>query len=254
MKRVDVDILGGIFRDFVFYGDVHATDLLEIPGGTGYDVYIGLRTLGIGAAFHGSVGYDWPFEKVGAIIENKKSGIFISRNETEVLAVYRGANLYTSFQSIQSSVLFATLECGGELFVKYATDAKNKNAIVIVDPVPILEWRKKYLDLIDVIIPNEAEYKVISKDEFPSSITLFEKLGEEGGRYIKGNTTYYIPIKINGVFPLGCGDAFDVAVVNGILKHYSPFKTLKKAVYAGSNASLVKGSSTAVVKAIEKIV
>ncbi len=254
MKRVDIDILGGIFRDFIFYGDIHATDLLEIPGGTGYNVYIGLQTLGIGAAFHGSVGYDWSFEKVGAMIENKKSGIFISRNETEVLAVYRGANLHTTFQSIRSSILFATLECGGELFVKHATDAKNKNATVIVDPVPIFEWRRKYLDLIDVIIPNEVEYKVISKDGFPNFTTLFEKLGEKGGKYIKGNTTYYIPTKIKGAFPLGCGDAFDVVVVNGILKHYSPLKILKKAVYAGSNASLVKGSSTAVVKTIEKIV
>jgi hypothetical protein len=50
-----IHILGGIFRDFIFYGKVHASSILEIPGGTGYNVYKGLIELGINVGFSGSV-------------------------------------------------------------------------------------------------------------------------------------------------------------------------------------------------------
>jgi len=253
-----VHILGGIFRDFIFYGKVHASSILEIPGGTGYNVYKGLIELGIDVGFSGSVGLDWPFEPIGKKV-NAKTGIFVSReshNKVETIAVYRGANLLTAFEGgFGSHVLFASLECGGETFKEYASYAKQKGGLVILDPSPVFEWRREYIELCDVILPNKAEYETIfdRPGNIPRNIEIFEKMGEEGGIYIRNGTSYHFQLHKKGRFPLGCGDAFDVAVLYGILKHHSPKEILKKAVYAGSSASLIKGSSTAVVKAAEKI-
>ncbi|MCL4407752.1 MAG: hypothetical protein M1521_03865 [Thermotogae bacterium] len=118
-----IDILGGAFRDILFYGQVHAEDVIEMPGGTGYNVFAGLREIGIESVFHCAIGDDWPFENLRHV--RGKSGIFVCRNETEILAVYRGVNLDPPVEEIKSKILFSTFECGGSTFEKYARAMKK---------------------------------------------------------------------------------------------------------------------------------
>jgi len=179
-----------------------------------------------------------------------------SHGKVETIAVYRGANLLTDFEGgFESNILFASLECGGETFKEYASYVKQKGGLVILDPSPVFEWRREYIELCDVILPNKIEYEIIfdKSGNIPRNIEIFEKMGEEGGIYIRNGTSNHFQLHKKGRFPLGCGDAFDVAVIYGILKHYSPKDILKKAVYAGYSASLIRGGSTAVVKAVKKI-
>ncbi|BBJ28432.1 carbohydrate kinase family protein [Athalassotoga saccharophila] len=242
-----IDILGGAFRDILFYGQIHAEDVIEMSGGTGYNVFAGLREIGIESTFHCAVGDDWPFENLRHV--NGKSGIFVCRNETEVLAVYRGVNLDIPVDDFKSKVLFSTLECGGDTFEKYAKKMKNEGGIVILDPSPSFEWREEYVSLCDVLIPNEREFESISPPKFKE---VFLKLGENGGKYIKDNVEIYKNISKRGDFPLGCGDAFDVGIIYGLLNGKGPKRTLEIAVNLGEIASFFRGSSSAVIKAVRK--
>lgn len=52
---------------------------------------------------------------------------------------------------------------------------------------------------------------------------------------------------------MGCGDAFDTAVLYGLLNNKTPLEVLKTAIKAGTAASFIKESSTAVVEAIENV-
>lgn len=241
-----IDIVGGVFRDILFYGQIHSDDVIEMPGGTGYNVFAGLREIGIETTFHCAVGYDWPFESLRNL--NGKSGIFVCRNERDILAVYRGVNLGLPIEEVRSKILFSTLECGGSTFEKYAKKMKSSGGIVIVDPSPIFEWKDEYMDLCDVLIPNEDEFKSISP---PKSKKVFLKLGEWGGKYLDDAMEISKRISQKGTFPLGCGDAFDVGVIYGFLTGKSPEKILEMAIDLGQNVSLLRGSSSAVVKAVK---
>ncbi len=251
-----IDVVGGAFRDLLFYGDRHSKDFFEMPGGTGYNVFAGLRALGIDAYFHASVGKDWPFEKSSTlnVVEFEKSGVFVSLNENDVLAIYRGANLLTKYESLHSKILFASFECGGSTFEEYAERVKALGGTVILDPSPVFEWEPRYLELCDYLLPNAEEYRVIFKEsDPPNGIKIFEKLGSKGGKYLKNGKEYPLHTMMGGDFPLGCGDAFNVAILYGILKSVKPIEMLEMAVEMGRKASLVRGSSEAVVKAVEKM-
>lgn len=253
---MDVDVVGGAFRDLLFYGDRHSKKFLEMPGGTGYNVFAGLRALGINAYFHAGVGKDWPFEKLSTlnVVESEKSGVFVSLNESDVLAVYRGANLLTKYEPPRSKILFASLECGGSTFEKYAENVKSLNGTVILDPSPVFEWKLRYVELCDYLLPNAEEHRVIFKENDPShGIKIFEKLGSKGGKYLENGKEYPLHTIMGGGFPLGCGDAFDVAILYGILKNMKPIEMLKMAIEVGRRASIVRGSSTAVVEAVKSV-
>jgi len=246
-----VDILGGLFRDFIFYGNgVHADNILEVPGGTGFNVYKGLAELGVDVIFHGSYGKDWPFEKIG-VCRDGKSGVFVSRNEKEVLSVYRGVNLLTKFEQPVSNVLFSSLECGGKVFGAYAEYMHGKGGIVILDPSPVFEWQPEFARLVDILIPNEKELKVIEeKNKSLNNITVFVKNGYRGGKVIFGNMRKEIFPRRIGKFPLACGDVFDTIVVWGTLKEKDLGLILHDAVAVSSLASLIEGSSPSVIEAV----
>jgi sugar/nucleoside kinase (ribokinase family) len=249
---IQVDVLGGLFRDFLFYGNVHATEVLEMMGGTGYNVHVGLRSVGIETVIHAAGGYDNPLHE-GLSIDNERTGIFVCRNETEPLAVYRGANLMMQVEPLVSNILFATLECGGDIFEAYARNMKQKGGFVVLDPTPSFEWREKWLDWCDVLIPNEKELERIGKDVVRRK-PVYLKQGIHGGSYRYDDQQYACPAQKEGSFPLGCGDAFDVAVVYGYLHHYSPQDILSLAVRAGERASFVQGSSKAVMEAVQAVI
>ncbi|MCL4407753.1 MAG: PfkB family carbohydrate kinase [Thermotogae bacterium] len=120
--------------------------------------------------------------------------------------------------------------------------------MVILDPSPVFEWKKEYADLCDLLIPNENEFESISSLEFKK---VFLKLGENGGKYIQDTVEISKNISKKGKFPLGCGDAFDVAVIYGLLTGKSPEKTLEMAVDLGQSVSFLRGSSSAVVEAVK---
>ena len=254
-NKVDIDILGGEFRDIIFYGnDIHSDNFLEVPGGTGYNVFIGLLRLGFSVKFHGKVGNDWPFELFTVRDEKEKSGIFVSRNEKTILGVYRGANLTVEYSPLQSSILFSTLECGGGIFKIYASSVKKEGGLVVLDPSPITEWRPEYLKMCDILLPDEEEYNVILSSTTQTEMgskCFFIKKGRNGAIYMEGNVAKYLVFtEPGGKHTLGCGDAFDVVVLYGLLKQVQKDKVLELANNAGRRASFIKGSSTAVEEAI----
>ncbi len=253
--KIDIDIIGGIFRDIIFYGsNIHADSVLEIPGGTGFNVYLGLTRLGLNVKFHGSVGVDWPFKRVAAYVKEERSGIFISRNEDAVLSVYRGANLLTSYSPIQSSILFSTLECGGETFKTYALNARKNGNLVVLDPSPIIEWQSEYLEMCDILLPNEKEYSTIvssTSQTDRNNKDFFIKKGKSGAVYSKGDAVKcQVFVKPGGEYTLGCGDTFDAVVLYGLLTRTRKNRILEVANEVSRKASFIKGSSTAVEGAI----
>ena len=251
---LNIDILGGLFRDFIFYGDnIHADEVLELPGGTGFNVYKGLTDLGINVIFHGSFGDDWPFEKIGRH-KDGKSGIFVSHNEKEALSVYRGVNLLTEFEKPISNVLFASLECGGKIFEKYATYIKNRGGFVFLDPSPIFEWKSSFVGLVDLLLPNKSEFEAITRvNKSLKQPIIFEKMGNKGGRVIAENV-FEIPPERIGNYPLSCGDVFDTIVIWGTLKGLHKNDILQYAVNTSGQAAMFKGSSSAVTRAVSNFI
>lgn len=239
-----LDILGGVFRDLLFYGHIHANNVLEMMGGTGYNVYTGLVALNIDAKFHGASGDDFPVNDTTTII-GTRTGIFVCRNEKEALAVHRGANLHVTPKALTSNLLFATLECGGDTFLTYAKMMKQKGGMVVLDPSPVFEWKASFIEYCDVLIPNAKEYQRI-KDTIPKDKPVFLKRGINGGSYFHLGREINQTITNQGEYPLGCGDAFDVAVIYGLLNHYMPEETVRLAVNFGEKTSFIRGSSKAV--------
>ncbi len=248
--EAQIEVVGGIFKDVLLYGNgLHATELLEMPGGTAYNVFLALNEVGVKCHFHGAVGNDWVFEKENIrIVPNAKSGLFVSFNEETTLAVYRGANLKAPREKITGNALFATLECGGNLFEYYAQEMKGRNGTVFLDPSPVFEWRKEFGELCDVLLPNESEFSSIGS--LPEQIKIFLKMGTKGAKYIYMNEEKRIKIRKSGPYPLGCGDAFDAAVVYAYMKNQTASEMLEFAVSVSQNAAFVQGSSTAVVEAL----
>ncbi len=234
-----VHVFGGVFLDLYFYGSgVHLNELLVLPGGSGLNVSRAFKSLGRDVSLHGFVGGDFAgkyiLEEIGDIwggvkIEDGKTGVFVSKNEREVLAVFKGVNssgvepLLENLENVEA--VFVTGELGD---VESLLRGFSKEIPVFYDPGVL----GRFVDVPDgvFVICNEDESAFLNCDVV--------KMGSKGAR-MKGEI---VRPDFVGEYSVGCGDVFDAVFVDCVLSGAEDLTCLERAVLASSSVSRIRGA------------
>ena len=247
-----ITVVGGVFWDTIFYGSSpHFKAVIEMPGGTGLNVAVGLAALGNEVKLIGCVGVqDFYANKIETFLRrsgveafliraNGLTGRFISANEKNVLAVFRGVNtapfVFDVLDLIDDEPIFVSCEIGKDNLDVLRNRVEGFRSPIFVDPLPPSDY-----------IPINGAYVMASESEATviDDVTVV-KLGAKGAVW---NELFVASTGEENPFPLGAGDAFDAVFIDSILKGYDRLSALKRSVTAGELVSKTSGSSIAVIK------
>jgi ribokinase len=197
-----------------------------------------------------------------AIIEVDKSGlnriIVIAGANSELKANDLKPEILTKITKRQ--VLLSQLESPiSELFSIFQA-AKNSNFFTILNPAPARKLEKKFIQLIDLLVPNqfEAEFltgiKVIDSD---SAISAGEELisqgvksvlitmGEGGSVLItKDGSELFESFKVNAIDTTAAGDAFCGAIAVALSEEFDLKTAIRFASAAGALSVQIEGATT----------
>lgn len=158
-----------------------------------------------------------------------------------------------------SHVLLLQLEVPIESSVRAAETARSSGVKVILNPAPAGELPDSFVQLIDVLVPNETEFEMLTGTR-PTDIEqarrgafgLISKgigavvitLGERGAFLIeKGRTTHLPGERVDNVVDTtGAGDAFCGALAVCVGRGMSLRESVKVANKAGAHAVTVLGA------------
>jgi ribokinase len=111
------------------------------------------------------------------------------------------------------AVVLLQLETPIETVIAAARFAKQRNALVILDPAPAPAegLPRELLESIDVLTPNETEAAILA-DSLDGHTVIF-KLGERGCELRTGGKSIRIPaIRVNAIDTTAAGDVFNAAL------------------------------------------
>ena len=213
-----------------------ANNLYIEPGGKGYNQAVACKKLDSEVYFLTSVGKD-EYGKVceQVLIDLGVNTYFSKKDESTALAtiitnsngdnqvtVYKGAsdllnlNDLNNFKEIikQCDILLVQNEIPYEVLKEAIIYAEKNNVFVIYNPAPAIYDINELLPYINVLIPNESEFKTlfnksIDEIEINNDLELIVTLGKDGCVYKNKNITKYHPsIKVNAIDTTGAGDVF----------------------------------------------
>ena len=284
--RVDAAIFGSVAVDLSLRIDkLPSPDEVSValklgvePGGSGANVAVGLRRLGVPTAFCGKVGGDlWGRLSLEALW---KEGVEISpvvldeeaetvqavvlvgeRGEKRVVAV-AGKKPALSISS-PSEVNWTLVENSrlvylGEVFVEIAelvaSYAKSKGKIVLYRPsTPFLKLKTRELSNVfghvDVVILNQRGRELLEKEMSLDEVlelgarAVVVTRGPEGALLFERSGSLELsPYEVDVVDTTGCGDAFAAALAKGLLSGMDLAKACKYATAAASLACTKPGA------------
>jgi ribokinase len=142
-------------------------------------------------------------------------------------------------------VLLCQLEVPLEV-VQRAFELAGKNSIRILNPAPAQSLSEELMQLVDVIIPNEHEIKLLGGSNMllkHGVKTIIVTQGALGALMItdKGETQIP-PFKVDPVDSTGAGDAFCGMLAARLAIGESVQNALKAAVVSGALATLTEGA------------
>jgi ribokinase len=111
------------------------------------------------------------------------------------------------------AVVLLQLETPIETVIAAARFAKQRNALVILDPAPAppAGLPRELLESIDILTPNETEAAILA-DSLDGHTVIF-KLGERGCELRTGGKSIRIPaIRVNAIDTTAAGDVFNAAL------------------------------------------
>ena len=132
---------------------------------------------------------------------------------------------------------------------KYLLDRLNKEPkkdkpYIIFDPSPVKNSEEIIKHkAINMITPNEVEYKKIYEHIDKHEVNLLKTLGEEG---VKLNNTIIKPPKTDPIDTTAAGDVLNGYIANGINKEKNIKKTTKTAVKAASLSTTKNGAQKSI--------
>jgi len=168
-------------------------------------------------------------------IKNSVTGsayIIVNSRGENVIVVNRGANALLNEEDIDNAlsgdILLTQLEID-EKVVKKAL--KEFNGIKILNPAPAILKDFSILDYVDILTPNEIEFKELTNtDDIDSGIQLLLKkvkkaviitLGERGALIATKHEKILVPtIKVNPIDTTGAGDVFNAALAVYLERNY----------------------------------
>jgi ribokinase len=197
-----------------------------------------------------------------AIIEVDKSGwnriIVIAGANSELKANDLKPEILTKITKQQ--VLLSQLESPiSELFSIFQA-AKNSNFFTILNPAPARKLEKKFIQLIDLLVPNqfEAEFltgiKVTDTDSaFSAGKELISQgvksvlitMGEGGSVLItKDGSELFESFKVNAIDTTAAGDAFCGAIAVALSEEFDLKTAIRFASAAGALSVQIEGATT----------
>ena len=198
------------------------------------------------------------------------AGIIIHDQDNRIIT-YGGANAFQDINYIEQKLnqksdsndnLISQLESPMQVMSEVFAHAKNIGLTTILNAAPAQELPESLLALIDILVVNESEFKVICRshheinqnDDFDLT-PLFEKgvgsllltLGANGSRYFSKNTVIkQNAYRVNPVDTTAAGDTFIGAFVSQLVDGSSIEDSLKYASAAAALTTLKYGAQSAI--------
>lgn len=241
----------GMCGNSLFYVKETNELLYEEPGGKGYNQAVGLKKLNCEVSFLGAIGLDESGQKCSNYLDNiginnlliskeektTYACIFVDKEGNNDIDVHFGAKLdlddleYIKREIDKHDLIMFQNEIDVNLNIELLKYAKSINKHILVNPAPVALWLKDYLDLIDIITPNEEEARTLF--DIPNSIpsleigkylqdkvnnTVIVTLGGNGSFIIYDKTSKHIPaLNVIAIDTTGAGDLMNASIAYGII-------------------------------------
>ena len=198
-------------------------------------------------------GIDTAYVKIKNAITGSAYIIVNSKGQNMII-VNRGANALLSEEDLEGSlagdILLSQLEVN-ENVVKKAF--KEFNGIRILNPAPAILRDVSLLDYVDILTPNEVEFKELTNsDDFESGLQILLKrvkkavivtLGEKGALIATKHEKVLVPtIKVNPIDTTGAGDVFNAALAVYLEKGYDLITAVRIANKIAAYSTTIMGA------------
>jgi ribokinase len=247
---------------------VTGSQYFESCGGKGANQAIAASRAGARTAFIGAIGKDHAGETLRAAftsnnvdttalqtveVSTGRALIGVSDDGENSIIVVPGANHAITVGEIQQNartissarVLLCQLEVPIEV-VQTAFSLAGTDTIRILNPAPAVPLTSELLALVDVIIPNEHELKLLGGADalFKHGIkTIIVTQGAQGATLITQDAQTKIqPYVVVPVDSTGAGDAFCAMIAARLAIGEPMAEALKAAVVSGALTTLVAGA------------
>ena len=241
---------------------------VEVPGGKGSNQAIAARRLGARVHFVGCIGGDergdaaiemWRSEGVDAELVRRSSSptgigfVMVDVAGANAIAIDPGANSELGAEDLSradtalasSGVVLLQLEISHRTMEAAAGRARAHGATVILNPAPAVEAEELLLKDVDIVTPNEEEFRVMAgTDDVESGAkkllamgprAVVVTLGERGARVVTSGDSYLVPAPVvKAVDTTGAGDAFNGALAVALSEGEPLRQAVRFANYAGA--------------------
>lgn len=283
-----VIVVGSINIDMVMTADrlpkigetILGGDMNYFMGGKGANQAVASARMGLPVKMFGSVGDDSFGEKALEHLKSEAVDTSFIRVEENIftglatifsidtdnsIVVLPGANMLLKIDQDfeehvgEKDVVLAQLEVPLDSVHKSFEIARGQKALTILNPAPYHEGFFEFIDLIDMITPNETEFaSMIGKEINAENIeeemlkwtnkhaaTLIVTRGSEGVFYVENNQVYTIDAhKVEVKDTTGAGDTFNGILASMLAKEFSLEEAVKLANYGAAISTTKIGAQS----------
>ena len=261
MKKVlvagslNMDMVTNVERIPVVGETLLGSEIEMIPGGKGANQAVAIGKLGGRVHMMGAIGNDEYGEHLLAnlkknnvesnqvsVLESYSTGlafIMVNSHADNSIVVIPGANgafeekLIDEKKIREADIILAQMEIPIETVEYVFRKGREDNKYIILNPAPARKIPDRMMALIDLIVPNETEFEILTGYSAKSEESLLKgvqklfgqgvkevivTLGERGARYFgKDGDDIYVPgKKVKAVDTTAAGDSFIGAYVTAI--------------------------------------
>lgn len=145
---------------------------------------------------------------------------------------------------LEHDVFLFSLEIPPEVSMYLMKKLKAENKLIILDPAPAGNFHADMLNYVDVITPNETEFKELLDCELPKNVVTIVKQGSAGSELFSDDHIQVSGYDVNTIDTVGAGDTFNAAIAYGMLFEFENEKLLSFANAAGALATTKQGAQT----------
>ena len=276
-----IAVIGSINTDFVYKVDkvpnkgetVFGEEYKILNGGKGANQCVILSALEKDVVFLGAVGTDVfgsnsldYYSSLGLneniVVKDVSTGLAVIQlsDGDNSITVIKGANdeitrddvdeFFRKHQSID--VIVSQLEICLDTIEYLLKKAFEKGVKIILNPAPAMKLKEEIINLVDYLIPNEIEARLIfNTDDLESIVRKYKgkvivTIGEKGVMYYENQMVKTMPsLKFVLVDTTGAGDSFVAGFTSGIANQLSLSGAVKKGIEIASITCQHMGAQSA---------